>query len=644
MAVETRKSTCNRDCPDACGLVADVENGRILSLRGDSEHPVTRGFLCFRTSRFPAMLDAPHRLTRPLLRRDGRLVEVDLEEALDVAASRLAAIRAESGPEAILHYRSGGSLGLLKGIADRFFEALGPCSGKIGDICSGAGEAAQVEDFGVSDSNDLFDLLEARHILLWGKNPKTSNTHLVPVLRDARARGARIHLIDPVRHKSAALADSVLHPAPGGDLALALGIGALLAARGQIDPAAAERCDGLEGYLALVGSREPAVWAELAGVSLAAIEELATALSAGPTAILVGWGMGRRRHGGAIVRAVDALSAITGNLFRSGGGCSFYFKRRAPFANEALSTGLTARRLREPLLGHDLLAADPPVRALWITAGNPVCMLPDSARVAEALEKTEFVVVVDPFLTDTGRRADPVLPVPTLLEDSDLLPAYGHHWIGESRPLVPAPDGVVHEVELFQRLASRLDLGDALAGSVDEWKERLLAPIAADGVTLGALRRGAVRSPTAPKVLFGEGRVRTPNGRVQLLSGVDPAALHAPHERSDTYPLWLFSNSTPESQAAQWARDPGERLLVTLHPDAAPAGAADGAHVVVESELGSLPARLCLDPAQRRDVAVVPKGGAFDRGLSANALIEAVPTDLGLGAAYLDCRVRVRLP
>ena len=132
--------------------------------------------------------------------------------------------------------------------------------------------------------------------------------------------------------------------------------------------------------------------------------------------------------------------------------------------------------------------------------------------------------------------------------------------------------------------------------------------------------------------------------KLQLLSGVDPAALHAPHERSDTYPLWLFSNSTPESQAAQWARDPGERLLVTLHPDAAPAGAADGAHVVVESELGSLPARLCLDPAQRRDVAVVPKGGAFDRGLSANALIEAVPTDLGLGAAYLDCRVRVRLP
>ncbi|MGA0870911.1 MAG: molybdopterin dinucleotide binding domain-containing protein, partial [Planctomycetota bacterium] len=318
--------------------------------------------------------------------------------------------------------------------------------------------------------------------------------------------------------------------------------------------------------------------------------------------------------------------------------------RRAPFANDALSSGQTVRQLREPLLGHDLLTADPPVRALWITAGNPVCMLPDSARVAEALEKTEFVVVVDPFLTDTGRRADLVLPVPTLLEDSDLLPAYGHHWIGESRPLVPAPAGVVHEVELCQRLAARLGLEDTLSGSVDAWKERLLAPISGAGVTLDALRQGAVRSPTAPRVLFGDGRVRTPNGRVQLLTRIDEAALTLPAESPTEFPLWLFSNSTPESQAAQWARDPGDRLLVTLHPAAAPAGAKDGEAVVVESAHGALPARLRLDPGQREDVAIVPKGGGFDRGLSANSLIEAVPTDLGLGAAYLDCRVRVRRP
>src|SRR5690606_31720358 len=126
--------------------------------------------------------------------------------------------------------------------------------------------------------------------------------------------------------------------------------------------------------------------------------------------------------------------------------------------------------------------------------GIPVCMLPDSARVAAAIEQTEFVVVVDPFLTDTGRRADLVLPVPTLLEDSDVLGSYGHHWIAESRPLVDPPPGVRHEVEVFQELAARVGLGEHLAGSVEQWKRRLLARVAAHGASLEDLRRGAVRS------------------------------------------------------------------------------------------------------------------------------------------------------
>ena len=288
MASELRRSTCNRDCPDACALIATVEDGRITSLRGDADHPVTRGFLCFRTSRFPTLLDAPHRLRRPLLRKRGELVEVELDEALDVAAERLLAIRAESGPAAILHYRSGGSLGLLKLVADRFFETFGPCTGKVGDICSGAGEAAQIADFGVSDSNDLFDLANARHILLWGKNPTVSNVHLVPVLKDARARGTSITLIDPVRHKGVSVADRFVRPAPGGDLAFALGAArALFEMRGGVDSAASERCDGFEDFRELVFRRPVAGWAELADVRADDVAAVAAALADGPTAILV---------------------------------------------------------------------------------------------------------------------------------------------------------------------------------------------------------------------------------------------------------------------------------------------------------------------------------------------------------------------
>ena len=643
MAVETRRSTCNRDCPDACGLLAEVEDGALRSLRGDPDHPVTRGFLCLRTSRFPERLQAPERLRTALIRRGDALVPCSVESALEHCAERLLRIRTESGPAAILHYRSGGSLGLLKAIADRFFEHFGPCTGKVGDICSGAGEAAQLLDLGVSDSNDLFDLRNSRHILLWGKNPTVSNVHLVPLLREVRAAGTSLWLIDPIAHRTRALADHVLAPRPGGDLALALGAGRLLFERGAIDPRASERCDGLDAFRRICASRSVSAWATRADVAAADVERLAGALADGPTAILVGWGMQRRRNGGALVRALDALSAITGNLFRSGGGCSFYFKRRGAFANADLSSGAMVRAVREPLLGEDILALrDPPVRALWITAGNPVCMLPDSARVAEALDRTEFVVVVDPFLTDTGRRADVVLPVPTLLEDSDLLGSYGHHWLGESRALVPPPPGVLHEVELFQALAARVGLAEAMAGSVDDWKRRLLRRVAPAGVSLDSLRAGPVRNPQVPQVLFGAGRVHTPNGKVQLLAELDDGLID--RDCPPGYPLWLFSNSTAEAQAAQWSRDPGRLLPVTVHPDAAPPACRDGDEVVVESARASLRARLELDPQQRRDVAVVPKGGHFDRGQSANALIEALPTDLGLGAAYLDCHVRLRRP
>ncbi|HLQ37844.1 MAG TPA: molybdopterin-dependent oxidoreductase, partial [Planctomycetota bacterium] len=169
MVAEVRRTACSRDCPDACSILATVAHGRVTALEGDPDHPVTRGFLCFRTSRFLEVQNGDARLTTPLLRKGGTLVPVGWDEALGVAADRLRSIRAESGPAAVFHYRSGGSLGILKHLTDRFFDLLGPCTGKIGDICSGAGEAAQVEDFGVSDSNDLFDLRNSRNILLWGK-------------------------------------------------------------------------------------------------------------------------------------------------------------------------------------------------------------------------------------------------------------------------------------------------------------------------------------------------------------------------------------------------------------------------------------------------------------------------------------------
>jgi len=641
----THKTVCNRDCPDACGIVASVRDGRVVKLAGDPEHPVTRGFLCWRTNHFLNLQYGPDRVLAPMRRgADGRHHPISWNDALDEIAHRLLSIRNESGPGAIFHYRSGGSLGLSKPLVDWFFECFGPVTIKRGDICSGAGEAAQEADFGECDSHDLFDLLNSRHILLWGKNVHVSSPHTIPVLRDARARGAGLVLIDPVRHKGADFCDVFWQPRPGEDCALAMATARLLFERGSVRPRAAAMCDHLDEFRELAHAQSVARWCEQADVPRRAAEDLASRLADGPTAILVGWGMARRANGAAIVRTLDALSAISGNLGIPGGGASYYYRRRRAVDHSFVRGKAAApRTICEPLFGREVLdARDPPIRAVWVTAGNPVVMLPDAELVRQALSSREFVVVVDPFFTDTARLADIVLPTTTLLEADDLIGAYGHPYVGAARPVVPRPTGVLDDLEIVQALAVRVGLAAELAGSARAWQERLIAPAArAAGVELRGLEEAPMRNPLAPRVLFADGKVPTATGRVNLVTELPRAARTSP-----AYPLLLLSVSSDRSQSSQWSRasdgPAGGAPVCTVHPSAATAaGVGDGEVARLESEIGAIDVRIRTDPDQRDDVAIVPKGGHLSKGHAANALIRAAVTDMGEGGALYDQPVRL---
>jgi anaerobic selenocysteine-containing dehydrogenase len=639
---ELRKTLCNRDCPDACSIVAHVEKDRVVRLTGDKDHPITQGFLCYRTNQFLHTQYHPERLTTPLLRKDGTLTPVSWDEALAFAAERLLAIRSESGPAAIFHYRSGGSLGLLKVLSDYFFERFGPCTVKRGDICSGGGDAAQLLDFGVEDSNDVRDLLNARHIVLWGKNIFVSSPHLLPVLRQARARGARLTLVDPTHNRSAELCDQVIQPRPGCDFTLGLAVANVLYERGWVDPSAEAYCDNWSAFRQMACETSLATLCREADVEEADAVELARRIGPGkPTAILVGWGMARRVNGAGIVRVLDALGAVSGNLGLSGGGVSYYYKRRGAFDVSFMGGQAAApRTICEPLFGPDLLAQrDPPVRAVWVTCGNPVTMLPESQTIVRALESCELVVVLDSFLTDTARLAHLVLPTTTLLEADDLLGAYGHHYLGVSRPVVSPPEGVKSDLEIIQALAARVGLGEVMAGDARSWKRRLIAgKLEPAGVTLDDLERGPVRNPFAPPVLFADHRFATPSGKVNLVTARPPMA-----DSVDGYPLSLLSLSTDESQSSQWARESEGPAVATIHPDVARAvgGLGDGQQALLQSPIGAMTVVLRYDARQRRDVVIVPKGGHLKDGRCANALIRARTTDAGEGGALYDQRVRL---
>ncbi|HEU4735336.1 MAG TPA: molybdopterin-dependent oxidoreductase, partial [Kofleriaceae bacterium] len=257
-------------------------------------------------------------------------------------------------------------------------------------------------------------------------------------------------------------------------------------------------------------------------------------------------------------------------------------------------------------------------------------MLPDSQAIARALETRELVVVVDAFLTDTAERAHVVLPTTTLLEDDDVLGSYGHHYIGVSTPVVPRPESVRSDLEIIQALAARVGLGEALAGDARAWKRRVLgAPLAQHGVTLERLEaEGPIRSPLVGPIAFPGRRFATPSGRACLMTEPPPPPLLPTAE----FPLCLMSLSTEKSQASQWARPLEGPLEVTVHPEAA-GGIPDGGLARLESAIGAVAVRVRHDPAQRRDVALVPKGGRFGEGLCANTLIRARLSDHGEGAA-----------
>ena len=631
--VITKKTACTRDCPDACGLIATIEDGRVIRLQGDPDHPVTQGFICGRTNRFPDRQYSRQRLTRPLLRdnKGGDFREVPWAHALDLLAAKMVQYRDESGGESILQYRCGGSLGMMKHVGDHFFDRFGPVTVKSGDVCAGAGEAAQLTDFGRFDSSDYFDLHNAKTIFLWGKNVFTSSIHLIPELKKARANGTRIVLIDPVHHKTASIADIYIQPRPGTDAAIAMGIARWLFDNDQIDPTAAEYCDHLDEFRTLVFCKSLSEWASTADLSADQLIRLAEAYAAGPTASMIGWGLQRRRHGAATIRAIDALAAVSGNLGVPGGGASFYFVRRDAFDFSFASSSSAPRRFPEPLLGEQILSAnDPPVRMAYVWAANPVAMLPDSAKVAEALRTRDFTVVVDPFLTDTAQCADLVLPTTTMLEEDDLVGSYGHHYVAEVHPVVDAPDGVLSDYEIIRQLSKRVGLSDEFDVDAAVWKDRLLQKLDSAGVRQELHEKGFVRNPFTSSVLFADRQFDTASGKVNLIHELHPDLL----EPADVAGLQVTALSTGKSQASQWTSEEQEGYAeAVVHPSSVP-GHADGDVARIATVHGSMDVQLKFDERQRPDVLLMEKGGWHFRSRSANALIQGELTDDGQCAVY----------
>src|SRR5262249_16601435 len=315
---EIRHSVCSLDCPDCCSVLVTVEDGRGTKLRGNPEHPVTRGFLCGKVAQY---LEREYHPNRPLypMRRVGAKGErtferITWDEALDAIATRLRTIADEFGPESVLPFSYAGTMGVLNnaGMDRRFFHRLG-ASRLDRTICSTAGMVGMTEAYGVRYSTEPEQFRHSKLIISWGANIHATNVHLWPFIVEARRNGARFYTIDPVKNRTGKLADKHFAVYPGSDLALALGLMHVIIGEKLYDTQyVSDYRHGFDWLAALARDYPPDRVEHLTGIPREDVVSLAREYATTrPAVIRLNLGVQRSERGGAAIRAVAALPALT---------------------------------------------------------------------------------------------------------------------------------------------------------------------------------------------------------------------------------------------------------------------------------------------------------------------------------------------
>ena len=649
--------SCPMDCFDTCGLTATVVDDRVVDIRGDKSHPLTRGACCSKGRKLLERLYHPQRLTSPLRRSSKDWVEITWPEAVEEIAERFSAGIQQYGSKSILHYSGAGYGGLVKKVDEIFFNHLGGVTVKRGSLCWGAGTAAQQYDFGAVRGHHPEDLSLAKTIILWGRNPADTNLHLMPALQKARKAGATVAVIDPRRSASAKLADIHLKVRPATDGALALGLANVIVDAGMHDRRfISERVHGFEPYREYIRNFTPERVESVTGVDRKEILRLAQIYTDNkPAAIFIGYGLQRYANGGNTVRCIDALGALTGNIGIGGGGVNYANHCHSEFIGGDLKQSKTLARNRRTFsitnfAGYLENENDPPIKCVLISKANPLVQGPDINRTIRAFSAVDFKVVIDMFMTDTARLADLVLPCTSVLEEEDVIfTSMFSPYLNYSAKAVEPPEGVISEYDFFMTLARYMKITDYPYVPRDKFLQNAIQPmIERFGVGLQDLKKRRHFCLPGREIPWQNGAFATPSGKYELYSesalndGQHPLPTFVAPEKGDTaYPLQLLTPHLKESLHSQHFLSVDEKPRAFLHSRTLrEQHLKDGDSASVRSCRGELAVRVQGDDHLAEDVVVVYQGGWHKSG-SVNFLTSAGTSEMGEQAAYYDCFCRI---
>jgi anaerobic selenocysteine-containing dehydrogenase len=575
---KTVHAACPHDCPDACGVLITVEDGRATKIQGDPGHPVTRGFLCAKVAKYLDRVYSPDRVLYPMRRvgakglaaeqrsfapgqpracpepAEGAAVptqarawqRITWDEALDEIAARFRSIISEFGSEAILPYSYGGTIAALNGgsMDRRFFGRLG-ASQLERAICSAAGEAGLKSVLGVKLGTEPEQFVHSRYIIAWASNIHGNNVHLWPFIEEARRKGAKLVVIDPYRTRTAACADWYLPINPGTDGALALALMHVIIGEGLHDADYLSKYTlGFDALRAKVKAYPPERVAAWTGISAEDIRKLAHEYATvRPSVIRLNYGVQRSEGGGMATRAIVMLPCVIGSWKEVGGGLQMSTSEAFGLNEDALrrpdlkpdELGHTPRVVNMVELGKALnTLSDPPLKALFVYNSNPAAVCPNHNEVVRGLKRPDlFTVVHEQFFTDTTDYADIVLPATTFFEHKDLQKSYGHYYLQVSDQAIDPLGECRSNVEVFRALAARMGFDDpCFRESIDEMIDGALDSEDPwlKGIDRNRLERekqvrlnfsgeGSVASgQSEPFLPFANGNFRTPSGKAELYS------------------------------------------------------------------------------------------------------------------------------
>jgi anaerobic selenocysteine-containing dehydrogenase len=661
MSASMVKTTCSRDCYDACGISVLVQDGAVRKVMGDRDHHVSRGALCGKCALGynGPFIERDKRLASPLRRSgpkgSGQFETVSWDEAIGEIADRMKTILEQAAPTTVLHTHYTGTVAMIAGwFPIRFFNQMGATEVDPDTVCNKAGHVALADMFGTSLTGfDPEQLLNATALMIWGANPSHSAPHMH---RDwVRSSKARVIAIDPIAHETARQADLHLQLRPGTDAALAFGLLHVIKKAGRFDQSFIDRhVLGFERLQSDIDEATAEITEQRTGVPAALIEEAALQFSEGPSLLWLGQGMQRQPRGGNAFRAAVLLSVVTGHLGRLGAGFCYM---NGPETRGVDYSFLMAPDLRNDggaSISHidlaDYLENAEKSRALFTWNNNILASSPAQSRLRKAIAREDlFTVVTDLFMTDTAMFADYILAAASFLEFDDLIFPYFHNTMSAQVKAAEPVGQALPNQEIFRRLARAMGYNaKELFESDESMLSRLIAQTSFKGSFEDLKAVGTVALCEKPLVQFEALHFNTPSGRIEVYSQrmEDLGQPPVPVPHADPVPIgdnlrvlspasaWLMNSIYGNAEAVR--KRMGDPTVYLSEGDATRRGLAEGDPVVLENAAGSLRLKVQISPIVPNGVALVYKGSwprYTDDAANVNVLNPGLRSDIAESTA-----------